>query len=212
MCAMSPISQPIQPVTLRSRFGIALTVAVWLICLVSLITLGTDRGLADALRYAPAVVLVGYVCWMTFWAPSVSIDPSGVSLRNIVRTQRVTWPAIQRIDTKYALTLFAADRKYTAWSAPAPSRFSMMNAHKQDLHSLPESSYGPGMSLGLGDLPKSDSGVAAYYVRSHWESLRDAGHLDLGVVEGTGVVTTWHRRQIAAVVVLLALGLAVGYL
>lgn len=201
-----------QPVTLRSRFGIALTVAVWLICLISLITLGTDQGLTDALRYAPALVLVGYVCWMTFWAPAVAIEPSGVSLRNIVRTHRVTWPAIQRIDTKYALTLFTASGKYTAWSAPAPSRFSMWNAHKQDLHSLPESSYGPGMSLGLGDLPKSDSGVAAYYIRTEWEALRDAGHLDLGVVEGTGVVTTWHRRDLIVVTILLLLAVTLGYL
>ncbi|MGN6162870.1 MAG: PH domain-containing protein [Marmoricola sp.] len=201
-----------QPITLRSRFGVALTVAVWLICLVSLVTLGTDQGLGDALRYAPALLLVGYAAWMTFWAPSVTVDPSGVGVHNIVRTHRVTWPAIQRIDTKYALTLFTPNGKYTAWSAPAPSRFSMINAHNPDLHSLPDSSYGPGMSLGLGDLPKSDSGVAAYYVRTEWEALRDAGHLDLGVVEGTGVVTTWHRRQLIVVAVLVVLADTLGYL
>jgi len=199
-----------QPVTLRSRFGMALTVAVWLICLVSLVTLGTDQGVTQSVRYTPVVVLVGYVCWMTFWAPSVTIDPSGVTVRNIARSHRITWPAIQRIDTKYTLTLFAADRKYAAWSAPAPSRFSMMNAHKQDLHALPESSYGPGMSLGLGDLPRSDSGVAAYHIRREWEALRDAGHLDHGI-EGTGVVTTWHRRELLAFGLLLVLSVATSF-
>lgn len=200
-----------QPITLRARFGIVLTVAVWLICLVSLITLGTDRGMADVLRYTPLVLLVAYACWMTFWAPAVAIDPSGVTLRNIVRSHRVTWPAIQRIDTKYTLTLIAANRRFTAWSAPAPSRFSMLNARKQELQSLPESTYGAGYSVGLGDLPKSDSGIAAYHIRIRWEALRDAGHLDRGVVEGTGVVTTWHRRQLVALAGLIVLAVAAHF-
>lgn len=196
-----------QPVTLRSRFGIALTVAMWAICLIVLVTLGTDGGPAGVLRHGPAVLLVAYATWMVFWAPAITIDPSGVSLQNIVRTHRVTWPAIQRIDTKYALTLVAGGRKFTAWAAPAPSRFSMMNARRQELHSLPESTYGPGMSIGLGDLPKSESGVAAYHVRAHWEALREAGHLDLGTVEGSGVVTAWHRNQLIAFLALTALAI-----
>lgn len=194
-----------QPITLRGRFGIVLTVAVWLICVVSLVTVGTERGVADVFRYTPVVLLVAYACWMIFWAPAVTIDPSGVTLRNIVRSHRVTWPAIQRIDTKYSLTLVVANRKLTAWSAPAPSRFSMMNARKQELHSLPESTYGAGFSVGLGDLPQSDSGVAAYHIRLRWEALRDAGHLDSGIVEGTGVVMTWHRRELLALAGLILL-------
>lgn len=199
-----------QPVTLRPRFGIALTVAVWATCLVVLVTAGIDRGLADALRYSPGILLTGYACWMAYWAPAIRIDPSGVSLRNIIRTRRVTWPAIQRVDTKYALTLVTAQRKYSAWSAPAPSRFTMMNARRQEIQSLPESTYGPGYSIGLGDLPKSDSGLAAYHVRSQWEGLRDAGHLDLGVVEGSGIVTTWHRKELIALAVLVALTFVAG--
>lgn len=201
-----------QPVTLRPRFGIGLTVAVWAICLTVLITVGIDRGLADALRYSPAILLAGYVCWMAYWAPAISIDPSGVSLRNIIRTRRITWPAVQRIETRYALTLVTAGGKYSAWSAPAPSRFTMINARRQDLHSLPESTYGPGYSVGLGDLPKSDSGVAAYHVRSQWEALRDAGHLDLGVVEGTGVVTTWHRDELLVCAALVVLTIVASFL
>lgn len=204
---MSPTPEPMQPITLRGTFGIVVTVVVWLIGVVSLITLGTDKGVAEMFRYTPLVLLVGYACWMTFWAPAVAIDPSGVTLRNIVRSHRVTWPAIQRIDTKYTLTLVTANRKFTAWSAPAPSRFSMINARKQELRSLPESTYRAGYSVGIGDLPTSDSGVAAYHIRLRWEALRDAGHLDAGV-EGTGVVTTWHRRQLLALVGLILLAVA----
>ena len=193
-------------------FGKVLTVAVWLICLVSLITVGTDQGIANVLRYAPIALLVGYACWMAYWCPAITIDLSGVTIQNIVRTHRVTWPAVQRIDTKYALTIFTGGKKYTAWSAPAPSRFSMFNARKQDLGRLPESTYGPGNSIGLGDLPKSDSGVAAYHVRTQWQALRDAGHLDLGVLEGTGVVTTWHRSQLAVLAVLTVLAVIAAYL
>ena len=208
---MSPTPEQMQPVTLRPTFGIVLTVLVWLICLFSLFTLGTDQGISGVVRYCPVALTVGYLCWMAYWAPAITIDPSGVTLHNIVRSHRVTWPAIQRIETKYALTIFAANHKFTAWSAPAPSRLSMINARKQELQMLPESTYGPGNSVGLGDLPKSDSGVAAYHVRSRWEALRDAGHLDRGVVEGTGVVTTWHTRQLIVLAGLAILAVVASY-
>lgn len=212
MCAMTEMTPSPETVVLRSRFGIALTVVVWLICLIVLITLGVERGATDLLRRTPTVLLVGYGCWMLFWAPAVVVDPSGPTLRNVFRSHHITWPAIQRIDTKYSLTLFTAKGKFTAWAAPAPSRFSMMNARKQELTMLPESTYGPGQSVGLGDLPKSESGIAAYYIRRDWEALRDAGHLDLGVVEGTGATTTWHRQQLLVLTALIALTVLASYL
>lgn len=192
-------------VVLRPPFGQALTVVVGLICVVCEAAILTTQGLARGVHMAPLIALAAYVCWLLFWAPAVIIDPAGVYLRNVVRTRHITWPAIQRVDTKYALTLHTPGGKYTAWAAPAPSRFTMINATKQDVARLPDSTYGPGRSIGPGDLPKSDSGVAAYYVRERWEALRDAGHLDSGVIEHSGVVTTWNLRSMLALVGLIGL-------
>ena len=55
---------------------------------------------------------------------------------------------------------------------------------------------------------ESRAGLAALYVRRYWEQLRDAGYLDSGVVEGTGVVTTWLMRESLILVGLLLLTLA----
>lgn len=198
-----------RPVVLRPRFGIVLTVLVWLVCAVSVVSLGIEYGVSGALVFGPSFVLGGYLCWMLFWAPAVALDPSGVSLVNLVRTRRITWPAIASVDTRYTLTIQTVDgRRYGAWAAPAPSRYALMRASKAELTRLPETSYGPDGTIAFGDLPGSDSGLAALYVRRNWEALREAGHLDSGVVEGTGVVTTWHRGQllVLAVLALAAVG------
>lgn len=198
-------------VVLRPPFGLALAVAMWLVCLVCEVALLTSYGVGRAAQWTAPIALVAYGCWLLFWRPAVIVEPFGVGLRNVLRTHQVSWPAIQRIDTKYALTLHTTAGRYVAWAAPAPSRFSMINARRQDIGRLPETTYGPSRSIGPGDLPRSDSGVAAYHVRHEWEALRDAGHLDSGIVEGTGVVTTWHLRSAAVLGALVALTLVSGF-
>jgi hypothetical protein len=181
--------------TLRPVFGriiTALIAAIGIAVIVSLIATGQFRQLGLSLS---PVLLTVYVVWMLFWAPCVRLSPAGVELVNIIRTQTVSWPAIQRIETKYALTLYASDRKYVAWAAPAPSRFAAMSASRRDIKGLPESTFSAENRIGLGDLPTSDSGAAAMRVRRAWEGYRDAGLL--GPVEGTGVTTTWHPVIIA---------------
>ena len=50
-------------------------------------------------------------------------------------------------------------------------------ASRTDAAHLPESSFiGKGL-VRPGDLTSSDSGVAAYLIRSHWEILRDRNEL-----------------------------------
>lgn len=192
-----------QPVVLRPRFGLILCILVWTIvaiCIVSLIVLG-DTG--TALRYTPAFLLTAFLCWMLFWMPAVVVDASGVTLVNIARTIRISWPAIVSVDTKYSLTIRTRDAKYTAWAAPAPSRMSTMRASRTDLSHLPESSYAGG-TVGLGDIPSSDSGLAALNIRRYWEQLQRAGHLESEAVEGSGVHVAWHVWQLVVVGILAA--------
>jgi hypothetical protein len=189
--------------TLRSRFGLVLTVLVWAVCAAALVTIVVTGRWADLGRYGALAVLVAYVMWLLFWSPSVTIALSGVEVRNLLRVHDVSWPAIQNVDTKYALTLFTPKGKVVAWAAPAPSRYAAMRAAKSDAHGLPDSTFMLG-SIRPSDIPSSDSGIAALYVRRYWEELRDAGHLDSGAVEGTGVKTRWLGRE-AAVLIALAI-------
>jgi hypothetical protein len=193
--------------TLRSRFGRALTVIVWAILAVFIGSFAVQLQGAQLLRYTPVIVLMGYVIWLLLWSPSVTIAPSGVTIRNLVRKNVVSWPAIERIDTRFALTLFTSTRRITAWSAPAPSRFASYRAARSDLMRLPESTYLAG-AIRPGDIPQSDSGLAALYVRRYWDQLRDAGHLDSGAVEGSGVIVTLLRRETLTLLALTLLSIA----
>jgi hypothetical protein len=189
-----PIRIYADSVTLRPLFGKVIVVLIWVICAIALGSLFVDYHALN-LRFIPLVAFAAYGVWILFWSPSVAISPAGVTVRNLLRTFDVSWPAIQRVDTKYALTLYTPTTKIVAWSAPQPGRFEALRTSQRDIRFLPESTYGAGGGIRPGDLPKSASGLAALYVRRYWEQLRDAGHLDSGVIEGTGVTTHWLRRE-----------------
>lgn len=193
--------------TLRPRFGRALVVVVAVGALAVLVSLGA-YSLPSLVRFGPLTVLVCYVVWLLFWSPAVTIAPSGVIVRNVLREHEVTWPAIQRIDTKYALQLFTTAGTITAWSAPAPGRHATFRVASPELRGLPESTYAAQRSIRPGDIPTSESGLAALYVRRFWEQLRDDGFLDRGVTEGSGVRTHWLRPELVVLVALAAIAAA----
>jgi hypothetical protein len=202
-----PLRATSDSTTLRPRFGRILTVIVWAILVAFITGFVIQLDLLQLVRYVPVILLMGYLVWLLMWSPSVTIAPSGVTVRNLVRSFAISWPAIQRIDTRFALTLFTRSHKVTAWSAPAPGRFSNYRASRVDLTDLPESTYAVG-AIRPGDIPQSDSGLAALYVRRYWEQLRDAGYLDSGVVEGKGVVVTWLHRETIALIATLVVAIA----
>jgi Bacterial PH domain len=212
----NPANEPIRvntdSVTLRPLFGKVLVVLLWLICAAVLVSLIVELRVVELFRFIALIGFAAYGAWILFWSPSVTIAPSGVTIRNLLRSYDVSWPAIQRVDTKYALTLFTATKKIVAWSAPQPGRFEAIRTSKAEISFLPESSYGVGGSIRPGDLPKSGSGLAALYVRRYWDRLRDDGHLDSGVVDGTGVTTHWLRRETTIVCALLVVAVLLATL
>ena len=197
-----------EAITLRPRFGQVMTVIVALIVASALVSFVVVGDIAGLLRSAWALVLLAYATWLLFWSPSVTIDPAGVVVRNLVRERRVTWPAITRIDTKFALTLYTDAGRVSAWAAPAPGRAPVSGASRDDLRGLPESTYGAGGSIRPGDLPTTESGQASMIVRMRWEELRDAGLLDGARIEGSGIATRflWAETLILLVLVISAAG------
>ncbi|MHA3947063.1 PH domain-containing protein [Cellulomonas bogoriensis] len=192
-----------QTVEFKARSGRVLTVAVAVLCGIGLATAALDDP-AAALRYAPALVLPAALVWLLLGRPAVVVSDGGVDLRNVVRTVHLPWTAIERVDTKYALTLETAYGTYAAWAAPAPGRASTLGAGPQDLAHLPESTY-IGGGARPGDLITSASGQAAAHVRRRWEELHEAGHLDDPRLERGRPQVTWHLLPAATVLGLAAL-------
>ena len=207
-----PIRVTSDSTTLRPVFGKVVVILMWLICAIALASLISVLDLLVFLRYAALIAFAAYGAWILFWSPSVTIAPSGVTIRNLLRSYDVSWPAIQRVDTKFALTIFTTTMKIVAWSAPQPDRFTALRTSRAEIRHLPESSYGVGGSIRPGDLPGSASGLAALYVRRYWEQLRDAGYLDAGVVEGTGVKTHWLQPESAILGALFVVAIAAALL
>jgi hypothetical protein len=158
------------------------------------------------LRYLPVAALVVYCVWAAYWWPAVIVTPAGVTIKNITRTIELPWPAIQRIDTKYALTLYTAYGSYSAWAAPAPGRAEIARAgsdkvYREHSAGLPESTV-VGGQIRPGDLPNSSSGAAALIVRQRWEELRDAGLLDNPQLERVKPRITWHWLTLGIIALL----------
>ena len=190
--------------TLHSRFGRVLSIIVIAAFAAGLVITAIQGRWLDALQVAPIFGFLSLLTWAMFWRPNVDVTAAGVSVRNVLRTIEVAWQEIRRIDTKYALTLETPHGTVTAWAAPAPGRHSVFSAVRQDGANLPESSYLAG-TVRPGDLITSDSGQAAHVIRTHWEQLRDDGHLDAATSEFTKLRVTWHWRTIAALGALTAL-------
>ncbi len=189
----------------RPWFGRALTIAVGCICAVSLVALVASDGVRAVWQVGPWLALVAGACWATFWRPEVMVDDGGVRLVNVLRTVHVPWPAIQAIDTKWALTLITAYGRFTAWAAPAPGVHQAVRATRHDAEHLPMSAL-RGNGIRPGDLPSSPSGDAALTIRRRWEHLRDAGFLDDPRLEHEQVPMAWHVRTIVGAAVLVVLG------
>lgn len=192
---------------LRPRFGRFLAGAVMIVCGAAAVTLLVQSPV-NGVAALPMLGLLAFIAWAAYWRPSVRIDDDAVTIENVFRTLRVPYGQIQRIDTRFALTLFTPERRIVAWAAPAPGRHKLMTIRRDQAEHLPESSYVAG-TVRPGDLTGSDSGVAAYIVRRRWEELRDAGTLDAhtGAVEVRLHVVTIAAG--AALVAALALALFV---
>lgn len=190
----------------RPRFGRGLTIAIAVLALVGLVLAALEAP-ATALRYGPTFALVVVTVWAFLGRPAVVVSDAGVELRNVLRTIELPWPSIERIDTKYALTLYTAYGVYAAWAAPAPSRVQVLNAAPDDTRHLPESSY-IGGGIRPGDLAGTASGDAAAHIRRRWEELRDAGYLDAPRLERDRPRVQWHVLPALGVAALAAIAVA----
>lgn len=159
----------------RPTFGRVLTVTTWLIVAGGLAGLVIAGDLEALARYSWPMLLVATLAVALFWLPSLFVDEKQIVVRNVFSTVHVPWAAIQRIDTQYALTLYTATGTVSVWASPAPNRYAAQLSARQDA-SLPGRTEGG--SIRPGDLLNTESGAAAYVIRTHWNELLEDGLID----------------------------------
>ena len=192
-----------QTVEFRPSSGRVLTVGAAVLATVGAVATLVQSP-AVGLRAVPMFVLAPVLVWAFFGRPAVLVSDGGVEVRNVLRTIELPWPSIERIDTKYALTLYTAYGVYGAWAAPAPSRSQTLHAAPGDTRHLPQTSY-IGGGIRPGDLAGTASGDAAAYIRRRWEALQEAGHLDAARLERDRPRVRWHVVPAAGIAALAAL-------
>lgn len=191
----------------RPMFGRVLSVIVAVIAatgLAGFIVAGDPAGLA---RYGWGLLLLGAVAFALFWFPRIDVAEHEVTVHNVFATVHVPWPAIQRVDTKYALTLHTLDGIVTVWASPAPNRYVTQTSSQS---SARIASDPMGFAPRPGDLLETESGAPAYLIRRHLDDLREAGHLEAPVLEGGRLRRDIHWVTIAilgALTIATALGI-----
>jgi hypothetical protein len=194
------------PTTFRPAFGRVLSVLVTAIAAAGVVGFITTGDWGGLLRYGWGLALLAVLAVALFWLPSLAIAEHEITVRNVFSTVHVPWPAIQRIDTKYALTLYTPRGKVTAWASPAPNRYASQLSASADTRLA---ANGQGGSIRPGDLLNTASGAAAFVIRTHWEQLRDDGHLDNPTIEDGAFRRDIHWVMICVLGVLV-LGTVLG--
>jgi hypothetical protein len=136
-----------------------------------------EGGPVALVRQAPAMALAATVVYAVMVRPAVSVGADGVHLRNVLRDVDVPWAVLERVSTRFALTLHTRDGQVVrAWAAPASGRHVDTQLTAGDVRALGWDEAEPPTASASTSSP---SGVAAAWVRREWR--RATGGDDAGV-------------------------------
>lgn len=200
---MSSPNDVANPVVFKPRFGKWFASLTWVLAGIGIVLSVFSDGIEGLVSAWPLLALA-YFGWLLFWYPSVVVADEAVTLNNPLRSISVPWAALIHVDTKFALTLVTVRGSHTAWAAPAPGVWGTHRGKPEHVQGLPESTYGPAQSIRPGDLKNTDSGAAAFLVRTHWAALVDGGLVDADATDTTVATSRFHWIAISCAVALIA--------
>ena len=194
-----------QDETFRPTFSRGTAGAVIALCAISAVAVLLSGRTVDRVQIIPWLVFVAAMSWAMYWRPCVEVSAGEVKVVNVTRTYDIPWPAIEGIDTRWALTLETTYGRVRSWAAPAPGRQLLRRIDRGDL-TIP--GYRVGDVARPSDLSGTESGAAALIVRQRWQALREDGFLDDARLEFERMPVTWHWDVVIGLPLLLAVAVA----
>lgn len=111
------------PVVFRPWTGVAVTVLVGAVVVVSLTGLGIAGDTESLRRFGPAFVALAILTAALFWLPAVIVSTDAVTVRNPLRTVIVPWERIVGVESRFGMRLMLTPKgAVSAWAAPADGR------------------------------------------------------------------------------------------
>lgn len=145
-----------------------LAVAWWVLAAVLAGDLLLRGDLGAALLGLPVLAFSCAVVFGLFWHPAVLVDADGVELVNVARRVRLPWSTVETLDTRWALSLEAAGRRWTSWAAPASGRRVRPVQRRETPWAEPGAAGIAGSRA-----PGSSAGEAAVLVETYLQAWRD---------------------------------------
>ncbi|MGM0385656.1 MAG: PH domain-containing protein, partial [Actinomycetota bacterium] len=81
-------------------------------------------GVREVLRSGPVITFLALAVWVAFALPHVTVSDGGVTVRNVLRTVHVPWPAFRGVDSTWSLTVRTTAGDVGSWAVPAASGFA----------------------------------------------------------------------------------------
>ena len=134
-------------VRFRPLFGRILTIVIATLALVGIIGFAASGDWLGLTRNFGTIAFIAVMVWAIFWRPELIVEQGGVTVVNVFASHHVPWPAIQRIDTRYTLSIYTPTGKIAVWASPAPGRHGAAAITRGDLAQVTNAARGQGDSL-----------------------------------------------------------------
>lgn len=185
-----------RPVVFRPRGGVVLAAVAIAICAVALIWLLVTDGVTGLLLWAWPILAFAWFAYLLYIRPSVTVTDGFVEIANPFRTHRVPWGDVDRVESRYALTVrTSGGAAIRAWAAPAPGARQALSTRREDVKHTP----GDDDTRRPSDAEGTQSGDAATLVNRHLTAYRRAGD----PARPGGSTVTWALAPIVVSVLLV---------
>lgn len=179
-----------QTSVLAPRFSRFVCIVVFIVCIVTAVSLVQYGHLEVTLRAFPAVLFAAAGSYVVFWQPHVVLTPQSLIAVNPFRTLVAPWSAVKAMTAHWTLTVSTTAGAFAVWSAPAQSPWSAVGTLRRDALGRP--------SLAGAGTPTT---AIAPLVNQQWSAHREGP-------EAAGEATIrWNLVSVVVVAVLGALTL-----